>query len=47
MDQVNELYPAYPESGPFVVPYAPESNFPTELPIAVLRDPKFKSQFKN
>jgi penicillin G amidase len=42
MDQINELYPAYPETGPFVVPYSPQSNFPTELPVAILRDPKIQ-----
>lgn len=42
MDQINELYPAYPESGPFVVPYSPQSNSPTELPVAILSDPKIQ-----
>jgi penicillin amidase len=37
-DQINELYPAYPESGPFVVSYAPGSNSPAGLPIAILKD---------
>ncbi len=46
MDQINELYPAYPEGGPFVVPYAPDSNFPTELPIAVLRDPTIQESLQ-
>jgi penicillin amidase len=46
MEQINELYPPYPENGPFIVPYSPESNFPTDFPVAILRDPKVHESFQ-
>ncbi|MCI0441918.1 penicillin acylase family protein [bacterium] len=46
MDQINELYPAYPENGPFVVSYAPGSNSPADLPIAILKDSKINESLQ-
>lgn len=46
MEQINELYPPYPENGPFVVPYSSESNFPTEFPVAMLRNPRIQESFQ-